>query len=138
MIASLGTPETRRAVASLIDAYVNRHKLWQPLDVVSVTAASGASTSFARQADDSWFVFGERPEQDTFIVTAQVKARDIQAIRLEAMPDDRLPGKGPGRYDPSGNFHLTEFRARPNRQMANTNGAASARVFEGIRRPWRP
>ena len=34
----------------------------------------------------------------------------MSAIRLEALPDDRLPQKGPGRWD-NGNFHLSEFRA---------------------------
>jgi Protein of unknown function (DUF1553) len=53
-----------------------------------------------------------------------VKIRDIRAIRLEAMPDDRLPGKGPGRYDPSGNFHLTEFRVDAQASSGETKGAA--------------
>ncbi|MGE3312399.1 MAG: DUF1553 domain-containing protein, partial [Limisphaerales bacterium] len=33
-----------------------------------------------------------------------------QAFRLETLPDDRLPTRGPGRWD-NGNFHLSEFRA---------------------------
>ena len=124
VIASLGTPETRREIALFMNAWVTRDKSWQPLEIVSVTSASGAATDFARQTDGSWFVSGERPEKDTFIVTAQVKAKDIRAIRLEALPDVRLPGKGPGRYDPSGNFHLTEFRAQPQSSSGETNGAA--------------
>jgi hypothetical protein len=123
VIASLGTPETRRKIASFIQNYVTRMTSWKPLDVVSVTSAIGVPTNFARQADGSWFVSGERPEKDTFLVTAQVKARDIRAIRLEAMPDDRLPGKGPGRYDPSGNFHLTEFRVDAQPSSGETKGA---------------
>ena len=122
-MASLAEPETRREIASFMNAYVSRQKLWQPLEVVSVTNASGAATNFARQADGSWFVSGERPETDTFIVTAQMNAKDIRAIRLEAIPDDRLPGKGPGRYDPSGNFHLTEFRAQAQPSSGETKGA---------------
>jgi Protein of unknown function (DUF1549)/Protein of unknown function (DUF1553)/Planctomycete cytochrome C len=122
-MASLDTPEMRREIASFMKACESRQKLWQPLEVVSVTNASGAATSFARQADGSWFVSGERPETDTYIVTAQVNANDVRAIRLEAMRDDRLSGKGPGRYDPSGNFHLTEFRAQAQPSSGQTKGA---------------
>jgi Protein of unknown function (DUF1549)/Protein of unknown function (DUF1553)/Planctomycete cytochrome C len=125
---SLDTPEILRKVRLFIQDYTNRIKSWQPLEVVSVTSASGAATNFSRQADGSWFVSGERPEKDTILVTAQVKARDIRAIRLEAMPDDRLPGKGPGRYDPSGNFHLTEFRVDAQPSSGETKGAARLEI----------
>jgi Protein of unknown function (DUF1553)/Protein of unknown function (DUF1549)/Planctomycete cytochrome C len=123
VIRSLGTPEARREIDLFMNAYANRRKSWQPLEVVSVTSASGVATKFARQADGSWFVSGELPEKDTFIVTAQVNAKDIRAIRLEALPDDRLPGKGPGRYAASGNFHLTEFRVHAQPSRGETNGA---------------
>ena len=123
VIQSLGAPETRRESDLFMDAYANRHKSWQPLDIVSVTSAAGVATNFARQADGSWFVSGALPEKDTFIVTAQVKAKDIRAFRLEALPDNRLPGKGPGRYGASGNFHLTEFRAHAQPSNGATHGA---------------
>jgi hypothetical protein len=73
--ASLGTPEVLSKINLLATAHATRNKLWQSLDVVSVTSALGAATDFAREADGSWFVSGERPEKDTFIVTATVKAQ---------------------------------------------------------------
>ncbi len=123
VMTSLATPETRREIALFMNAWVTRDKSWEPLDVLSVTNASGVATNFARQVDGSWFVSGELPEKDTFIVTAHVKAKDIRAIRLEAIPDDRLPGKGPGRYGASGNFHLTEFRVQAQPSSGDTKGA---------------
>jgi hypothetical protein len=123
VMASLGSSETARMVARFTSAHVNRHDSWKPLEVVSVASAAGCATSFARQADGSWFVSGERPEKDTFLVTAQTKATDIRAIRLEALADNRLPGGGPGRYGPSGNFHLTEFRAFAQPASGPTSGA---------------
>ncbi len=128
VITSLGTREIVRTVNLFIQDYRTRTKSWQPLDVVSVASARGAATHFARQADGSWFVTGERPEKDTFILTAQVKSDDIRAIRLEALPDDRLPGKGPGRYEPSGNFHLTEFRVDAQPSRGETKGAARLEI----------
>ena len=41
-------------------------------------------------------------------VVAETPLKGITAIRLEALTDERLPGKGPGR-SPNGNFVLTEF-----------------------------
>ena len=123
LLTSLDAPEMERKVASIADRQARRSEAWQALDVVSVASATGAETSFARQADGSWFVSGVRPEKDTFIVTAQTKAKDIRALRLEALPDERLPGKGPGRYEPAGNFHLTEFRVHAQPSGGETAGA---------------
>ena len=123
LLTSLDAPEMWQKVASITERQARRSEAWQPLDVVSVTSATGAETSFARQADGSWFVSGARPDKDTFIVTAQTKAKDIRALRLEALPDERLPGKGPGRYDPAGNFHLTEFRVDTQPGGGETAGA---------------
>jgi mono/diheme cytochrome c family protein len=123
LLTSLDAPEMQQKVAAIADRHARRSEAWQPLDVVSVTSATGADTSFARQTDGSWFVSGARPDKDTFIVTAQTKAKDIRALRLEALPDERLPGKGPGRYDPAGNFHLTEFRVHAQPGSGETMGA---------------
>ncbi len=122
-LALVETPETQRKVERLTSTVAKRNTLWQPLDVISVSNASGVATRFARQADGSWFVSGDRPDKDTFIVTAQVKTKDLRALRLEALPDDRLPGKGPGRYDPAGNFHLSEFRVFAQPSSGETKGA---------------
>jgi mono/diheme cytochrome c family protein len=130
LLATLATPEIRAKIVTAGDALAHRNDLWTPLEAVSVTSATGAETAFARQADGSWFVSGTRPDKDTFIVTAQTTAKDIRALRLEALPDASLPGKGPGRYAPSGNFHLTEFRvdAQPSR---GTNTGAKRLQFSG-------
>lgn len=123
VIKSLESKDVKEKVERLTHEFENRNQTWQPLDVVSATNTSGVATTFARQRDGSWFVGGDRPEKDTFIVTAQVNASDIRALRLEALPDDRLPGKGPGRYDPSGNIHLTEFRVQAQPSRGETQGA---------------
>lgn len=127
VLVSLETPETLRKVASVEERQASRREAWPLLDVVSVASASGAETSFARQADGSWFVSGARPDKDTFLVTAQTQDRDLRALRLEALPDERLPGQGPGRYEPTGNFHLTEFRADVQPTVGETTGATRVR-----------
>jgi hypothetical protein len=75
---------------------------------MSVVSTGGATLT--RQPDGSWFADGARPEKEAYLVTARWPRGRVRALRLEVLPDDRLPHRGPGRYD-NGHFHLTEFRA---------------------------
>lgn len=51
---------------------------------------------------------GPNPDTETFSVTFNSKQKNITAIKLEALADDKLPAKGPGRA-PNGNFVLSQF-----------------------------
>jgi hypothetical protein len=107
-MATLGSPEVTRKIAAWEEARARQEKAWAPFEIVSVVSTGGAA--LARQEDGSWFVSGTRPNRDTYIVTARRRAGKLSAVRLEVLPDDRLPKRGPGRWD-NGNFHLSEFRA---------------------------
>jgi mono/diheme cytochrome c family protein len=107
LLATLDTPEVTREVAAWENKFSRREQAWAPFEVLSVISTGGAS--FSRQADGSWLASGARPDRDTYIVTARWKPGMLRAIRLEVLPDERLPKRGPGRWD-NGNFHLTEFR----------------------------
>jgi hypothetical protein len=64
------------------------------------------------QKDDSIFASGDQSKSDTYEVSFQPGLTNITAIRLEVLPDERLPGGGPGRvwYEgPPGDFVLSEF-----------------------------
>ncbi len=106
-VVLLASSDTIRQVAQWEETHAHVEKSWSPLDVISVVSTGGATLT--RQADGSWFASGTRPDRDTYIVTARLRAGKMSAVRLEALPDDRLPHRGPGRWD-NGNFHLTEFR----------------------------
>ncbi len=123
VLASLDAPDVSQKVATIADTVARRNEQWQALDVLNVVSTSAPDgTVFARQADGSWFVSGTRPEKDTFVITALTKLRGIRALRLEVLPDERLPHSGPGRYD-NGNFHLSEFRATAQPAAGETKGA---------------
>lgn len=47
--------------------------------------------------------------QETFTIVVKADLKKATAIRLEALDDDALPGRGPG-GSPSGNFVLTELK----------------------------
>ncbi|MEQ1902816.1 MAG: PSD1 and planctomycete cytochrome C domain-containing protein [Pirellulaceae bacterium] len=108
LLANLETPAVSKKVADWEQRQAQQTAAWAPLDIISVVSTGG--TTLTRQSDGSWFASETRPDHDTYIVTAQRPGGKLGAVRLEVLPDDRLPQKGPGRWD-NGNFHLTEFRA---------------------------
>jgi len=108
LFAKLQTPEVTRKVQEWEERWAERERAWAPFNVLSVVSTGGAALT--REPDGSWFASGTRPERDTYIVTAHWPRAKMSAVRLEVLPDDRLPHRGPGRWD-NGNFHLTEFRA---------------------------
>jgi len=124
--ATLDSPGTVRRVSELEALHRRRERAWTRLEIEGVAAASGAAIHFTRLEDESWFVDGPRQDKDVFLVTAASVVRGIRAFRLEALPDTRLPGKGPGRYEPTGNFHLSEFKA----SLRPADGAANGKRLE--------
>ncbi|MDB5334430.1 MAG: hypothetical protein JWN70_49 [Planctomycetaceae bacterium] len=79
---------------------------WTVLAPVSVVSQQGVK--FTQLPDGSSFASGANPESDLYTITAKTPATAITGFRLEVLPDDKLPAKGPGRT-PHGNFVLSEF-----------------------------
>jgi len=79
---------------------------WTSLEAVELKASNGAK--FEKQDDRSLFVTGPGGK-GTYTVVARSDLAGVTGIKLEAIPDDRLSSKGPGRSQ-NGNFVLTEFR----------------------------
>jgi WD40 repeat protein len=78
---------------------------WVKLDPKTLRANN--KTKLTKEADLSVFVTDEEGKAEyTFV--AETDLREITGIRLEALPDPRLPQNGPGRAG-DGNFVLTEF-----------------------------
>jgi len=80
--------------------------VWTTLDPQAMKAASGAT--FTKQKDLSILVGGST-DDTIYSVTAPTSLASVSGVRLEVLPDDTLPTKGPGRA-PNGNFVLNEFR----------------------------
>jgi hypothetical protein len=79
---------------------------WLPLDLGELKSQNGASLQ--KEPDDSVFVGGANPSTDVYTIVGNTTAKGITALRIEALPDPRLPGNGPGRA-PNGNFVLTKL-----------------------------
>lgn len=84
---------------------------WSNLTIADPTATAGATLSVT--AENSILVSGQRPENDTYKLTASIASdwAAVRALRMEALPHASLPASGSGRAD-NGNFVLTEVVAQ--------------------------
>jgi len=80
-----------------------------PAKIASVTSAGKAT--FKALPDGSQLAAGKQAAKDVYTVTVELPAQRVSGLRLEVLPHDSLPGKGPGRSG-AGNFVLSEIAVR--------------------------
>jgi mono/diheme cytochrome c family protein len=84
---------------------LERSKLnWTILDLAEFRSAGGATLT--KLDDKSILAGGENPTHERYTLVAPITLPEITAVRLEALPDDSLVAKGPGR-SANGNIVLT-------------------------------
>lgn len=98
---------------------------WQVLEVTNATAERGARLH--RLEDGSVRAEGTNPPNDTYSLTAITELTGITGLRLEAIPDPKLPKGGSGRGD-NGSFVLSHIRltAAP---AKSGSGVAAGRIL---------
>jgi hypothetical protein len=82
--------------------------------VLKPTTATSNLPILTIQDDDSIFASGDTAKRDDYVITFAASASPVTAIRVEALPDERLPAGGPGStyYEGTlGDFFLTEISA---------------------------
>ena len=79
---------------------------WMTLEPTSLKASGGATLT--HQPDGSILAGGKNARQSIYTITAPTDLTGITGVRLEVLPHDGLPSRGPGRA-PDGNFVLTEI-----------------------------
>ncbi len=82
---------------------------WTPVAPAEIWIDSGATAKTLE--DRSILISGPIPVTDEYRLKFAGLPAGVTAIRLEVLPDQSLPAKGPGRAG-NGNFVLTEFEAR--------------------------
>lgn len=88
-------------------------------------ARSSGEAKLEVQSDRSVLVKGKKPDKDSYTLVFTNLPNPLSAFRLEALPHDSLPAKGPGRSG-NGNFVLTEILV----ELARGNSEQSGRRIE--------
>ena len=105
LVLATDTPE-------LVGAQADWEKIqipWTPLTADSMVSIEGAK--LALRADGAILLSDKNPATDTYELTFSGLPPNVTAFRLEVLPDDSLPNKGPGRAG-NGNFVLSEFMVK--------------------------
>ncbi len=113
-LGTTATPATTLSLEQATEAWLATQRShtarWQP---VAPTVATSNLPLLTIQPDASVFVSGDTSKADTYQLQFTKVPTGVTAIRLEALPDSRLPGRGPGMayYEgPKGDFFLGEFQ----------------------------
>ena len=93
----------------LTEAYRITLEAWKPLEVRKQRSLGGAK--LALRGTGSILVSGKNPPTDTHVMEVVAPPGGLAVLRLEVLPADGLPARGPGRAS-NGNFVLTEIMAR--------------------------
>jgi len=93
-----------------IDAAAKGQSGWTVAEVTAHEGTGGEAFNVIK--DGSVLVMGEVPDKTTYSLKLKSPGGKVGAIRVEALTNNQLPGKGPGRGDPvRSNFILSEIRA---------------------------
>src|ERR1051325_10456771 len=88
---------------------VEQDRLWTAVKAAAIASAEGVK--FETLADGSTLVKGKKLEKETYKIRVKEAPNPISALRVDVLPHDSMPAKGPGRSS-NGNFVLTEIMAR--------------------------
>ena len=105
----LPTEEFKRKFTAWLETERDKTNRWTILRPVEAKANLPLLTI---EKDDCIFASGDQTKSDTYTLRFKTDLKGITGIRIEALPDERLPRHGPGRtyYEgPIGDFTLTDF-----------------------------
>jgi hypothetical protein len=111
------SPAVRSDVAAWEQSLSANEAAWVVLEPASFSSAGGATP--LKQSDGSLLFTGPRPDKDVYVVQAFASLPAVTAVRVEVLPDDSLPARGPGRAE-NGNLHLSEFKLAAASRAANS------------------
>ncbi len=109
-LAARRTEAVEKRFADWLTEMRSRAATWIPLRPGKATSNSPLLTP---QPDASVLASGDITKSDTYDLSFAPEITGITAVRLEALPDERLPRHGPGLayYEgPKGDFFLGEFQ----------------------------
>lgn len=103
------TPALHAAQQAWEEELKRRSVEWAVLTPKRATAKGGATLEIG--PDGSILAKGPNPDNDTYSIEVELPLPKMAALRLEVLPHDSLPGKGPGRAG-NGNFVVKELELK--------------------------
>ena len=97
---------------------VLQERRWKALKPVTAVSAGGSELKVEK--DRSVLAGGKKAASDTYTLSFTNGLREVVGLRVETLPHDTLPGRGPGRAE-DGGFVLTEVVATIRRLDLTTN-----------------
>lgn len=88
-------------LAKWLDKELPKAVAWTPITPVT---AKGSYPTLNIEPDNVVFVSGDFTKSDTYTVGFKGDWKGVRAIRIEVLPDPRLPNNGPGRVNYEGTF----------------------------------
>ena len=104
------TPELAKAQQAWESAQIAELNRWTIAQPLSANAMHGTQLDIL--ADHSVLAKGKSPNTNRYEIEVELAKDGNTAIRLEVLPHDSLPQKGPGRAG-NGNFVVSEIRVFP-------------------------
>lgn len=125
VVLKTSTPELQAAQAKWEQAFP-LNLAWNNLKPASVKSQAGAATTIV---EDGSVKVAAGGKTDTYTIDVPLAGTGVRALRLDVLPDDALPGKGPGHA--GGNFVITKISAG----LTPPQGAAIAGRFIRVEIP---
>jgi mono/diheme cytochrome c family protein len=97
--------------------------VWTTLAPAQVTSEGKATLTV--QPDRIIVASGNNPAMEEYTIVAPISTKNVTGLRLEALPDDRHAGNGPGR-SVNGNFVLTNVRVEANSKLIALDKASAS------------
>jgi hypothetical protein len=124
-----------RKFAAWIAENAAKSVAWIPLQP---SAAKSETPLLTILEDGSVLASGDQTKRDVYDITfnnsSEIDLTGITALRLEVLPDDRLPRRGPGRVDyegPFGDFFLAELTLAADGQPVAISRATTSHANGG-------
>ncbi len=101
------TPELKADQTAWERSVLDAERRWRVIIPEKMTTAAG--TTLTADAQGLIFAAGESPRNEAYVIECKLPVDAATGIRLEAVPNSKLPRGGPGR-DPYGNFNITQIK----------------------------
>ena len=100
-------PELEKQLEAKIQQRKSKPEQFHALELTSIQGPKGVE--FKKQKDGSLLATGANPAKAKYTLEFKTTIKDITGLKIEALPDESLGAKGPGRTK-HGNFVLNDVR----------------------------